>query len=92
MPAIPTVHLNGTNGAELRDRLLDAVIALRAAMNAMYDAAPHGRDYYVQGDGATSAAMREHADRLAIVGEVARELETICEGVLAQLEVSAGER
>ena len=44
----PTIHLNGTNGADLLSQTVDAMLALSGAINALMAAAPHGRDYYVQ--------------------------------------------
>lgn len=54
--ALPTVHLNGTSREELVSLRLDVVEAIREAVVALRKAAPHGRDYYVQGPDAYKTA------------------------------------
>jgi hypothetical protein len=41
----PTVNLNGTSKAALIQYRLDAITALEAALDALREIAPHGRDY-----------------------------------------------
>lgn len=77
----PTIHLNGTGRERLFEQTADALGALRAAMRALDEAAPNGRDYYPQGEGAYSEAAREHASRVARVREVAAELEQMAEAI-----------
>jgi hypothetical protein len=57
--------LNGTSAGALAEGYRGAIVALESAVEALYAARPHGRDYYVQGDNAHAAAAREHkrADR-----------------------------
>ena len=59
----PTIHLNGTAGADLLDAYLEASDALRKAMEALRNAAPNGRDYYPQGESAVHRATEEHRAR-----------------------------
>jgi hypothetical protein len=66
---IPTVHMNGTAGEVLRDQYAAAVEALRKAIDAVCDAGPNARDYYVQGPDAGLAAQREHDAIMASVTE-----------------------
>jgi hypothetical protein len=81
---IPTVHLNGTSGAELLVQLQYATEALRAAEHALERAAPNGRDYYVQDEGAFEQARREHGSRVLRLAEVREELEQIAQAVYEQ--------
>jgi hypothetical protein len=61
---IPTVHLNGTSREELCLQLQRADDALLAAYEALSATAPHGRDYYPQGEDAIVKATAEHRSRL----------------------------
>ncbi len=79
---LPTVHLNGTSKNELARQLLEAHEAVQKAMEALQEAAPNGRDYYVQGASAIFDAQTEHFDRLGRLNSVAKELEEIAQHVL----------
>jgi transposase len=80
--ALPTVHLNGTSREELVSLRLDVVEAIREAVVALRKAAPHGRDYYVQGPDAYATARLIWEGRLA-------ELEGIAERVRSEaLDIS----
>jgi len=52
----PTLHLNGSGGEALARALRDAAEALCVAERAVREVAPNGRDYYVRGPEAPSAA------------------------------------
>ena len=78
-PAVPTVHLNGTSRAELLREYENAIRGVRDAIAAVEGAAPHGRDYYL--NGTLTQAQREHASRVARLVTVQRELERIYEEV-----------
>lgn len=54
-------------------------------MEALERTAPHGRDYYPQGDEALGAARKEFRTRLQRVTDIRDELLTIAEGIPAQL-------
>jgi queuine/archaeosine tRNA-ribosyltransferase len=82
--AIPTIHLNGTSAASLIDAIMTARTALIAAMRAMEDVCPNGRDYYVQGRDATQEALRQHANRMHSLEAVNRELAEIAEAIALQ--------
>lgn len=72
-PLVPTVHLNGTDGASLMACYLEARQAVDFAMEALKATAPHGRDYYVQPDkGALSRATAEYMARMAALETVDR--------------------
>ena len=70
----PTIHRNGTPRSDLQQRYEVAYRMLTAALQALVDTAPHGRDYYLQEIGAIERAIREHEARLAAVAQVRDEL------------------
>lgn len=78
---MPSVHINGTGKAELERQLEAAVGAVRAAVRAVEDAQPNGRDYYVQGPDATGRAIVEHVARLNRLKSVEDELAEIWQHV-----------
>jgi len=55
--AIPTIHLNGTSADDLIEGLVRARHALNEAVSLLQDAAPNGRDYYVQTPSTFSLAI-----------------------------------
>jgi hypothetical protein len=79
----PTIHLNGTSRKDLEDQLLNARNAIKAAIEAVYVACPHDRDYYVQGREAGATARAQHRDRLRRLMSVQAEYETILERVIS---------
>jgi hypothetical protein len=83
---IPTVHLNGTTGEVLLDQYATAARAVQAAIDAVCDAGPNARDYYVQGPDAALAAQREHEARVGALKVVRGELAAIAEGIQDQLD------
>jgi hypothetical protein len=74
---LPTIHRNGTSKADLFDGYMTALAAMQAAIDAVIQTAPNGRDYYPQGDDALRQAMAEHRDRLRRLGTVADELNAL---------------
>ena len=80
----PVVHLNGSGKKSLLEQLLNAHHAGRAFQDALIEARPNARDYYVAGDGAFSEAQAQHVARLAKVREVMDELEAIAAAVQSQ--------
>jgi hypothetical protein len=83
---IPTVHGNGTAGEVLLDQYSAARDAVQKALDAICDAGPNARDYYVQGPDAGLAAQREHEARVKALKTVRDELAAIVEGVQDQLD------
>ena len=65
----PVPNINGTAKNVLMDQILAARAALRAAIRAMEDAAPNGRDYQIGGDLAASRAESDR--RILAVMEIA---------------------
>jgi pantothenate synthetase len=64
MATFPTIHLNGTSIEALLEQNRQVSRALRATLEAMSEAAPHGRDYYPQGSEALGQALAEHKSRV----------------------------
>lgn len=60
----PQVNLNGTSAEALLRQYTQAADAIRVAVNAFVDAAPHGRDYQTLPDGAYERARAEHRQHL----------------------------
>ena len=89
---IPTVHMNGTAGEVLLDQYTAAAEAVRKAIDALCDAGPNARDYYVQGPDAALAAQREHEARLASLKRVRNELAAIVEGIQDQIDAKEASR
>lgn len=81
---IPTIHLNGTSRDELCRQLLTAHDAVMTAATVLAGAAPHGRDFYPQGDEALRRALAEHRARLGRLESVAEELAEIVAAVRRQ--------
>ena len=84
---IPTVHMNGTAGEVLRDQYAAAADAVRKAIDAVCDAGPNARDYYVQGPDTSLAAQREHEARVATLKRVRDDLTAITENIQDQIDV-----
>lgn len=82
----PTVHLNGTAGEVLLDQYTVAATAVQKAIDAVCDAGPNARDYYVQGPDAGFAAQREHEARVAALKGMRDQLATIADGIQDQLD------
>ncbi len=89
---IPTVHMNGTAGEVLREQYNAAATAVRKAIDAICDAGPNARDYYVQGPDAGQAAQREHEARVVALKRVRDELATIVESIQDQLDAKEASR
>ena len=89
---VPTIHLNGTSGEDLLDQYAGAVEAVREALDAVCDAGPNARDYYVQGPDAALAAQREHEARVASIKRVRDDLAAIVEGIQNQIDATATAR
>jgi hypothetical protein len=86
---LPTVHLNGTSGAELFRLNLAVVEHLRDTIDALSKACPNGRDFYTQGPDAHAKAIEEHGWRMERLQQVYAEMQTLVE-TLADFAESAG--
>ena len=89
---IPTLHMNGTSGADLLDQNTNAWEAVRAAIDALYAAAPNARDYYVKGPEAFSSAQRDHQTRLSTLTGVRDQLAALVEGIQDQIDAKEASR
>ena len=82
---VPAVHLNGTSKNELTAALSNAGKAMRDAINALRETAPHGRDYYVIRASPSnvepltpySVARRQYYERLLMLENAYAELVAI---------------
>lgn len=82
---VPTIHLNGTSGADLMSRTDEARLALSDAIKALQNAEPNGRDYYVQGPRVIDAAKDEHIARLEKLEAVQADLVALSEAIYEQI-------
>lgn len=85
----PTIHMNGTSGDELFAQNMNALVALRAAYEALLKATPNGRDYYVQSPGAITRAVDQHGARLRRLQDVIAEVGMIVEEINTQIDARA---
>jgi len=77
----PTIHLNGSSQLSLAAGYEQAYHAIQAAIDAVSETSPNGRDYYPQGQNALTEAVAEHTARLSALGKVKREIEEILESI-----------
>ena len=68
----PTIHSNGTSQEALFNQYCNANLAIEAALDAMIAAAPHGRDYYLQGPDAFAQAQDEHTQAIKAINDLAK--------------------
>ncbi len=85
MTAIPTIHLNGTNGQNLRREYQAAYEAVKYAIDKLCEATCNGRDYYLQETGAYSQAYAERQTALCQLRDVESYLGEILMGIRDQL-------
>lgn len=78
---LPTIHSNGSDKRDLFDGYIAAILAVESAIDATSRAAPHGRDYYVQGPDALRQATAEHQRRVQQLNAVCLELVKLAEHV-----------
>ncbi len=85
----PSIHLNGTTRDLLLDQAVDAIGALRTAIEAVMRTAPNARDYYPQGPDAFTKASAEHQDRLSRLLTLKGEYEALTDAIIHTETVSA---
>ncbi len=89
---LPIINLNGTSPLDLLEQQTEVLLSIRVALDKLYLAAPHGRDYPVE-DSYWRAAREEHFARVAKVREIMLEVESIAEhcsnAITARNEVAA---
>jgi len=80
---LPQININGTAKSDLLEQQVEAMEAIRAAVEAVQASCPNGRDYTPQGSPAAQAAFQraisEHCDRITRLQAVLKEIETIAE-------------
>jgi CRISPR/Cas system-associated exonuclease Cas4 (RecB family) len=86
----PTVHRNGTSKIDLEQQYYSAIDALRAALKALDNATPNGRDYYPQGAGVINQAIIEHGKRVQMVHKVMTEMQEVYEDIISPEDEKAG--
>jgi len=75
--ATPTIHINGTPGADLFNQYTQAFMAVEAAIDAVTAASPHMRDYYPQAPEEWAEARTDHEDRLRDLNRIAIQLKAL---------------
>lgn len=80
----PLVHLNGTSGAALEAQNRAARAAGRKFLEALAEAAPHGRDFYPLGSEAFGKAQKAHEARLELARRIVDELESIAFAIVSR--------
>lgn len=74
---LPSVNLNGTSKEELVAGYAKAHEAIMAALDAVAETSPHGRDFQTCEPGEHSVAMHQHLDRLMMLNTLAEEMEQL---------------
>lgn len=82
----PTLHMNGTSGQALLEQVEGVLSALRKLQEAMANATPNGRDYYVQGDGAAGEAIAEHDARRMKLCDLVVDYTALADSVVDQMQ------
>lgn len=78
---LPVVHMNGTARQDLIDQRDAVWTALHAAMDALREMNPNGRDYYPE-PGRMTAAEEQQRRRCLLLDQLASELEFEIEQLL----------
>lgn len=79
---VPTVHMNGSGYDNLRRQYREGLEKVREARRAI--PVPHGRDYYVQEDGAYERARAQFEGQMRKLEEIEEELSGILLGIMDQ--------
>lgn len=80
---LPLIHNNGTARCDLLEQYLTAKRKLNEALNAIRNAEPHDRDYYISNDPqAGHKARQQHADRQLRLMALIAEFEILAEAVV----------
>lgn len=85
MTTMPTVNINGTDGAALRHGYMLALNAVNDAIVAMGQTFPHGRDYQLAPERA-SVARAEFEAHVTAMAKVRDYLEEIVLDINAQID------
>jgi hypothetical protein len=82
--AVPTIHSNGSDKDDLIEGLMRARNALHEAALTLQDAAPNGRDYYIQTPSTFSLAQEQNSQRVRSVVAIYDELGAIIRAIKSQ--------
>lgn len=77
---VPTVHLNGTSAETLTDNLCEVYSAIGDAIRKLKQAAPNGRDYYLE-PGSLERATDQHMRRMKTLTDLQDELQAEIEAI-----------
>ena len=80
----PMIHMNGTSADSLIEDLDAAYTAVGAALDAMRNVGPNGRDYYPLEAGAWERAREQHSARLSAIRAVLTDVERMAEYLAAE--------
>lgn len=69
---IPQININGTKASVLIEGYLKAKDALEAAITALDETAPHGRDFF--NDNLYQMAVTGHNERIAVLSQMRDDL------------------
>jgi hypothetical protein len=69
-PYVPIVNLNGTSRKALIDQRTESCATLRAAIKALCEMRPNGRDFQTAEGGAYEKARQGHEQRIAALQAV----------------------
>jgi hypothetical protein len=83
-PIVPTIHLNGTSGQDLKAEYYAAFEAIEAAVEALAAATLHARDYYVQSADAYYQAREQRAEAFDKLRQVSDYVEGMLVGIIDQ--------
>lgn len=81
----PTLNINGSSADDLIQPRIAAYDALQAAIKALQQVTPNGRDYPGDND-ACVADRRAHYDRLAALQAIAAEIVAEAVGIKEQIK------
>lgn len=82
--SIPTIHSNGTSWKALLAQIVKAARDVRHAEDALREAWPNARDYYVEGPDAYREAVKKWEAMQADLGSVRHRLEAVADGIWDQ--------
>jgi hypothetical protein len=83
-PIVPTIHLNGTSGQDLKAEYYAAYEAIEAAVEALAAATLNARDYYVQSADAYYEAREQRAEAFDKLRQVQDYVEGMLVGIIDQ--------
>jgi hypothetical protein len=83
-PIVPTIHLNGTSGQDLKAEYYAAYEAIERAVEALAAATLNARDFYVQSADAYYQAREQRAEAFDKLRQVQDYVEGMLVGIINQ--------